>query len=65
MNIKDLRQQTGLTQQQLAALTGIPKRSIENWESGQRTPPEYIPRLLAAFLRENGYAVPVGYTLVT
>ncbi len=27
--------------------TGIPVRTIEDWESGRRTPPEYIPRLIA------------------
>ena len=53
MTIKDLRQQTGLTQAQFAEATGIPKRSIENWESGSRTPPEYLPRLLEAYIREN------------
>ncbi len=27
--------------------TGIPVRILEDWEAGRRTPPEYIPRLIA------------------
>jgi len=27
--------------------TGIPVRTLEDWEAGRRTPPEYIPRLIA------------------
>ena len=26
---------------------GIPVRTLEDWEAGRRTPPEYIPRLIA------------------
>lgn len=26
--------------------TGIPVRTLEDWEAGRRTPPEYIPRLI-------------------
>ncbi len=29
-----------------AELLGIPKRSIENWESGVSKPPEYLVRLI-------------------
>ena len=25
---------------------GIPVRTLEDWEAGRRTPPEYIPRLI-------------------
>lgn len=44
--IKEARSKLGLTQQQLAELTGIPFRSIQNWEGGQRSCPEYVERLL-------------------
>lgn len=44
--IKEARSRLGLTQQQLAELTGIPFRSIQNWEGGQRSCPEYVERLL-------------------
>ena len=31
--------------------TGIPVRTLEDWEAGRRTPPEYIPRLLSYQLK--------------
>ena len=29
----------------------IPVRTVEDWEKGKRTPPEYIPRLIAYQLK--------------
>lgn len=52
VTVRDLRQQTGMTQAQFAEITGIPKRTIENWETGTRKPPEYLPKMIAAYLRE-------------
>ena len=49
-DIRALRQTTGLTQQKFADLLGIPKRTIENWESGKSRPPEYVVRLIGFFL---------------
>lgn len=48
--IKALREATGLTQRAFSELLGIPKRSIENWESGVSNPPEYVVRLIAFYL---------------
>ncbi|MBS6860289.1 MAG: helix-turn-helix domain-containing protein [Clostridiales bacterium] len=48
--IKALRESTGLTQRAFAELLGIPKRSIENWESGVSKPPEYVVRLIAFYI---------------
>ena len=48
--IKALREATGLTQRAFAGLLGIPKRSIENWESGVSKPPEYVVRLIAFYI---------------
>lgn len=44
--IKEVRIRHGLTQQQLANLTGIPKRTIENWEGGQRKCPDYLIQMI-------------------
>ena len=30
----------------LSGITEIPVRTLEDWEAGRRTPPEYIPRLI-------------------
>ena len=43
---KKARTAVGLTQQQMSDIFKIPKRTIENWESGQRTPPEYVKILV-------------------
>ena len=44
--LKELRQQTGMNCRELSEYTKIPVRTLEDWEAGKRTPPEYIPRLL-------------------
>ena len=49
--IKELRLQTGLNRKDFSAYIGIPLRTIEDWEAGRRTPPEYIPRLIAYQLK--------------
>ena len=46
LRIRELRKQHGLTQQGLADLLGIPKRTIESWEIGNREPAEYIVNLI-------------------
>ena len=49
--IKQLREETGLRRKDFAEHLGIPLRTIEDWEAGRRTPPEYIPRLIAYQLK--------------
>ena len=44
--IKKLREETGLNRKQFAIYYEIPLRTVEDWEAGRRTPPEYIPRLM-------------------
>ena len=45
--IKGLRDKTGMTRKAFSDHLGIPVRTVEDWEKGKRTPPEYIPRLIA------------------
>lgn len=45
--IKSLREAAGFNRRDFSQHTGIPLRTLEDWEAGRRTPPEYIPRLLA------------------
>ena len=45
--IRELREYIGLTRKEFSEHTGIPVRTLEDWEAGRRTPPEYIPRLIA------------------
>lgn len=46
MNIRELRLQLGITQGEFAARYNIPFRTVQNWETGLRNPPEYITELL-------------------
>ena len=45
-SIKELRESTGMSRKDFSEHTGIPVRTLEDWEAGRRTPPEYIPRLI-------------------
>ena len=46
MNIREMRIQLGDTQSEFAARYNIPFRTIQNWETGLRKPPEYVIDLL-------------------
>lgn len=48
--IKEARHKAGLSQQKMADLTGIPRRTIEDWERGVRKPPEWAENLIVAKL---------------
>ena len=53
MTLQELRSLSGMTQQQFADYFGIPKRTIEDWEAGRRTPTEYIMGLIEYKLRKE------------
>ena len=46
MTIKELRLSARMTQKQFAGYFNIPLRTIENWETGKRNPPEYVVELI-------------------
>ena len=50
-SIKELRESTGMSRKDFSEHTGIPVRTLEDWEAGRRTPPEHIPRLIAYQLK--------------
>lgn len=54
MTIKDLRIASRMTQHEFADFLGIPFRTIQNWEGGQRTPADYIIRLIKYKLEKEG-----------
>ena len=45
--IKELRESTGMSRKEFSDHTGIPVRTLEDWEAARRTPPDYIPRLIS------------------
>ena len=49
--IRELRDSIGMTRKEFSEHIGIPLRTLEDWEAARRTPPEYIPRLIAYQLK--------------
>lgn len=47
-NYKKLRAVSGMTQAEFVSEYCIPRRTIEHWDVGERTPPSYVLELLAA-----------------
>ena len=46
MDIREMRTRLGITQNEFAARYSIPFRTVQNWETGLRKPPEYVVDLL-------------------
>lgn len=53
MSIKEMRTACGMTQASFSEYFGIPKRTIEDWESGRRAAPEYVKNLIEYKLRKE------------
>lgn len=54
MTIKELRAKTGLTQAKITKLTGVPMRTWQSWELGERKCPDYVLKLIEYFLEHEG-----------
>ena len=46
--IKEARKAAGFTQQQIKDLIGIPTRTLQGWENGERKCPEWTEKLVVA-----------------
>lgn len=53
MNIREMRTRLGDTQREFAARYNIPFRTVQNWETGTRKPPEYITALLESRIKND------------
>ncbi len=53
MYLREMRTRLGDTQSEFAARYNIPFRTVQNWEAGVRTPPEYVMNLLEQRIRED------------
>lgn len=51
--IKDTRMKYGLTQKQVSYVTGVPHRSIQNWEGGQRKCPDYVTGMIVNIIDQK------------
>lgn len=49
--IRELRESVSMSRKEFSMHIGIPVRTLEDWEAGRRTPPEYVPRLIAYQLK--------------
>lgn len=47
LSVRSIRESTGLTQAAFARRFCLPQRTLENWEGGQRSCPDYVRLLLA------------------
>lgn len=47
VNVREMRKALGITQSEFAVRYNIPFRTIQNWETEQRKPPEYQDRFEA------------------
>ncbi|MBQ7879566.1 MAG: helix-turn-helix domain-containing protein [Clostridia bacterium] len=55
MKIKDLRKAAGMSQQKFSEYFNIPKRTIEDWETGLHCPPAYLLALIEYKLEKEGF----------
>jgi len=46
MTVKELREQSRMTQAEFSKFLNIPIRTIQEWEQGRRTPPVYVVALI-------------------
>lgn len=47
MSVREIRSRTGLTQAAFCTRFCMPKRTLENWEGGKRSCPDYVRLMLA------------------
>lgn len=51
--VKKMRRDSGLSAQRFGDKYGIPLRTIQEWEAGRRTAPDYVIELLERAVRED------------
>ena len=53
MTIKETRIKHGMTIKQVSDLTGVPYRSLQNWEAGVRTCPDYVENMVVTMINRR------------
>ena len=53
IDIKELRDSTGMTQKEFASRYGIPISTLRKWEQGESSPAPYVAALLARTLPDT------------
>ena len=52
--VKNMREKVGWSQRQLADHFGVPPHTVQSWEQGYRTPPEYVVTMMERLLKMEG-----------
>lgn len=53
MNVRQIRELSGLNQSEFAKLYSIPLRTLSHWEKGDRETPSWVLMLLERVVRED------------
>lgn len=53
MTIKEVCEKYGLSQTALAKRFDIPLRTVQDWHSERRTPPDYVVRMMVELLEKS------------
>ncbi len=54
MTVLEIRKKLNITQKEFGNLFGIPLRTIQNWEYGNRKVPDYIVNMMEEILVSRG-----------
>ena len=54
INIRELRESTGMNRKEFCEYFQIPYRTVTDWERDERHAPDYVMRLLAYYIRMEG-----------
>lgn len=54
MGIKEEREAAGLSRQNVVDIMGIPYRTLQNYEIGERKAPKWLEKLIIEKIREIG-----------
>ena len=53
MTVKELCEQYDLSQTELSRLFGIPLRTVQDWYSGRRNPPDYVINMMVGLINKT------------
>lgn len=54
MNIKEIRESTGMNKKEFAEYFGIPYRTLQDWELGNRKAPDYVYSMIGKIIELTG-----------
>lgn len=54
MDIKEIRESTGMNKKEFVEYFDIPYRTLQDWESGKRNAPEYVYSMISKIIELTG-----------